>query len=505
MTSNENSWDAIIVGAGLGGLSSAATLAAKGLKVLVLERHTMVGGYATQFTRKTGDGIEYHMDLSLQSIGGFRENGPMKAFFEGIGMFDALDVKYLDHFSSVKFPDFEFTIPSDISRFKEKLVELAPEEKEGIEKLFDAMKQLDEEVSSLRQTPPGEISPAVIASKYPLHAKYMTATCDDFLADYVQDPKIVAVMSHLTSFFCQPPNKISALVYMSVIYEIASRGTEYIQGGGYALSRALRDCVLKNNGEVLVGNEVVRILTENGKCTGVRTKKGEVFKASTIVCNAAPPVAFDQLIDNDIVDPEYLNQIKSMEVSGSTIVGLFGVRGTPAEIGFDKDLTVVGSYDLNAEFDGLMAGAYEHGQFFLTNNTVVNPGDTPEGRSYLQLLMNCDGKQWCGLDPEVYKEKKAKLTEILIDRVSELIPDIRERLEIVVVATPKTHERYTLNPNGAVSGYSQTSTAHTIFRPRPDTPVEGLYLAGAWTTFGPGYIPSMLGGANTARMILEKN
>ncbi|MBW2369483.1 MAG: NAD(P)-binding protein [Deltaproteobacteria bacterium] len=65
MTGRNNHWDAIIVGAGLGGLSCAATLAKNGLKVPILERHTKVGGFATKFTRKAGKGIEYQLDFSL--------------------------------------------------------------------------------------------------------------------------------------------------------------------------------------------------------------------------------------------------------------------------------------------------------------------------------------------------------------------------------------------------------------------------------------------------------
>ena len=88
--------------------------------------------------------------------------------------------------------------------------------------------------------------------------------------------------------------------------------------------------------------------------------------------------------------------------------------------------------------------------------------------------------------------------------IAELIPDVRDRLEVVVVATPHTVERYTSNPNGAVFGYSMTTTGHTIFRPRADTPVPGLYLAGAWTFFGSGYIPALLSGTGTAQMIQDK-
>ena len=114
MTEHENHWDAIIVGAGLGGLSCAATLAKNGVKVLILEKEKKVGGYATQFTRKAGKGIEYRLDLSLQSIGGMREGGTFKKVLEEIGVFGDLDIKYLNNICNVKLADFEITIPANI-------------------------------------------------------------------------------------------------------------------------------------------------------------------------------------------------------------------------------------------------------------------------------------------------------------------------------------------------------------------------------------------------------
>jgi prolycopene isomerase len=92
---------------------------------------------------------------------------------------------------------------------------------------------------------------------------------------------------------------------------------------------------------------------------------------------------------------------------------------------------------------------------------------------------------------------------MLVDRFSEIIPDIRDRIEVIEVGTPRTMERYTGNPYGAVYGYASTPSGHSVFRPRPDTPVPGLYLAGAWTFPGPGFGGTLAGGANTAQIILR--
>jgi len=504
MARHKDHWDAIIVGAGLGGLSCATTLAKKGLKVLVLEKEGKVGGYATQFTRKAGKGIEYRMDLSYQTLGGMREGGKFREVLEELGVFGNLDIKHLDSICTVKLPDFEITLPPSISLFQERLIELVPEEKEGIEKLLHTMKLLNEETHALMENPPVGLSPTEFAEKYPVWSKYMTSSNDDFLADHVEDPRIATITNYFVHALCLPPRRMAAVAYMSAFYDIVSEGTEYIQGGGYTLSLALRDAIVEHGGEIHVGNEVERILVEDGKCEGVRTTEGNVFKAPFIVCNAPAPVAFERLIAPEVVDPDYLNQIRTGEISGSLIVGLFGVRGTPEEIGLTRNLYVVRSHDMNDEMDRLMEGDYETGAFYLTNNTVDNPEDTPEGRSFLQLLINADGRQWCGLPTEVYKKKKAGVTEILIDRVAEFVPDIRDRLEVVVVATPHTMERYTSNPYGAIFSYSMTTTGHTLFRPRPDTPVPGLFLASAWTFGGPGYIPGVIGGTATAQMLLDK-
>jgi prolycopene isomerase len=139
----------------------------------------------------------------------------------------------------------------------------------------------------------------------------------------------------------------------------------------------------------------------------------------------------------------------------------------------------------------------------MANNTCVNPGDTPPGRSILEIAILGDGKSWFGLSEEEYTNKKGEVTELLIDRFSEIIPDIRERIEVIEVGTPRTMERYSGNPYGAVYGYASTPTGHSVFRPQPATPVRGLYLASAWTFPGPGFGGVLVGGMNTARIILK--
>lgn len=211
------------------------------------------------------------------------------------------------------------------------------------------------------------------------------------------------------------------------------------------------------------------------------------------------------MIDPSIVDDKYLELIRRSDIAPSIIQGWFGLKGTPKEIGLEECMLLIPSYDMNDEFDRQFEkGEYESTQCFISNNTAYNPGDTPEGRSLVQILVPADGRKWVGLDKEEYKKKKVEVTEALIKRVAKVIPDFYDRLELVNVATPHTMERYTSNPHGSIVAYAMTATGHTIFRPSPDTPVPGLYLASAWTVYGPSYVAFTIGGTVTAQKILEK-
>jgi prolycopene isomerase len=138
------------------------------------------------------------------------------------------------------------------------------------------------------------------------------------------------------------------------------------------------------------------------------------------------------------------------------------------------------------------------------NNSAVNPGQCPPGKSIVRCALLADGRFWCGLPEQQYRNQKAELTEYCLDQFERFIPDIRDRIEICEVGTPHTMWRYSWNPLGAIYGYANSPDAHSVFRPGPKTPIPGLYLAGAWTFPSGGFEGAMVSGENTARLIFDE-
>lgn len=499
-------WDVIVVGSGLGGLSCAGMLAKNGRRVLVLEKHKKVGGYAHQFKRKAGKDVTYHFDVALHVTGAMNEGGSSRRILEEMGAWDKIEVKRLGEMFRASFPDFEITVPDDKELFHKKLVEQFPGDRDGIDSLFAMIDTFADEVAELQAAAiPGGPPQADFAERYPTLAKYMAASLHDFVFDHLTDEKAAAVFCQLWPYIGLPPKRASAFLYMQMWLSFFKGGAYYIQGGGYALSKAMASCVEERGGKVLTRREVTRILVEDGRCVGVETKDDGEFTAPVVVSNAPAPITFGDLIEDSEVDSAYLEQVRSMEHSISIIQAYIGLKGTPQEIGFeDAEYFLNPTYDYEEGFDRMLDDDYSLGSCVLANNTMVNPGDTPPGRSIIEIAVLGVGKHWCGLKKDEYKKKKAKVTEMLIDRFSEIIPDIRERIEVIEVGTPHTMERYTGNPGGAVYGYASTPTGHSIFRPNADTPIPGLYLASAWTFPGPGFGGTLAGGATTAAIILNK-
>ena len=498
-------WDVIVVGAGFGGLGCAALLGKRGKRVLLLDKQQSVGGYATSFTRKGAGDRRYRFDVNLQITSDFAPGASTRRLLDELGVMERIQVQRLQMLHRVRFPDFELVVPADKEQFRRVLLAHFPGSEDDVTKLFDTLDEVARELASFKNE---ESLDDLIhrASHCPTMSRYYFASLDSFIADqHLRNDRIAALFAQPWVYLGLPPKRVSAFLYLIAWDQYFNGGAFYIQGGGSRLAEAIGDVAREQGGAILTGTQVDAILVEKRRVCGVKTTGGQVFRARHVVCNAPAPLVFSKLIDASSFDSDYVEQVLSTEISVSVIKAYLGLRGTPHELGFtDHELIINGGYDHEASYARQLAGDYSDGTGTVACNTAVNPGDSPSDRSIVQAVVLADGARWCGFDEADYQKNKRDVTANLLDLASQAVPDLKDRLEVLEVVTPRTLRSYTGNPNGAIYGYACTPTAHTLLRPRPDTPVPGLYLAGAWTHPGPGVVGALASGANTARLLLAQ-
>src|SRR5471030_115163 len=137
--------DAIIIGSGVAGLITAATLARNGKNVYVFEQHSIPGGYATSFSRK---GMRF--DVSLHLIGDLAEGGMIKKMLEDIGVIPDLKFYKVDTLYKTIFPDCEI-IADNHDNYIQNLCALFPKEKQSIQKLFDVFVEIRKDILVLNE------------------------------------------------------------------------------------------------------------------------------------------------------------------------------------------------------------------------------------------------------------------------------------------------------------------------------------------------------------------
>jgi phytoene dehydrogenase-like protein len=494
-------FDAIVIGAGLGGLSAATMLAQAGLSVLLLERHNIPGGYATSFVRG-----RYEFEVALHELSGVgppERRGAVYRYLEYLGIADRVEFLHVPNLYRSVFPDLDITMPIGREAYEAKLAETFPHEAKGIGRFLDRVFSFGRDFSKIvRQG--GNVSRVTMPLRYRHFFRYLPTTWGHVLNRDVKDPRARAVLSQYWGYVGLPPSRISFVYFASTLAAYVRRGAAFPRGRSQALSNAYLTRFQELGGHVRLNCGAKRITTRDGRVTGVITDADEEVRADWILSNADPITTCQELIGRENVPSRFFTRLQSSEVAASTINVYLGVACAPADLGLtEHEIFINADYDFDRHYEAMRAIQAPEG-IAVTCYNAVYPDISPPGTSIVVLTALAYGEPWYDVPPAAYVDAKNRIGDAMIDLAERIAPGLRDHAEVVEVSTPLTNMRYAGTMGGSIYGFEQPPRDNMVWRMRHRGPVEGLYFVGAWTQPGGGFEPAMMSGQMAGRAVLSE-
>jgi all-trans-retinol 13,14-reductase len=496
----DNSYDAIIIGSGLGGLSCAAAFARQGFKPLVIEQHQKPGGFATDFRRPGG----FRFDVSLHSTTVGDRNGVHNLIQ---GWPELTEPEFLMHptlFRAV-YPDHDIRVAQkDVPAYIKQITALFPDEKDGIAGLFQDMTGLAQDIQRLSAAR-GNVDMSRFAQDFPVLATAYNKTWGDMVNARLKNPKLKAIISGQWGYYGLPPSRLSCYYYALPFLGYLSQGGFYPKGRSQDISNAFVSYISGHGGTVLLNTKVKRIILKGDTAVGVMTEDGKELMSKVVVSNANPFDTFRTMLPDQKLTAAYEEKWKQYSVSLSCFQVFLGLKEDIVKKSglTDSEIFYETSYDPDAAYASMLKGDVEHGSMGVSLYDNIDPGYSPPGKNTVNILCLQGYEPWERFEKDYaagnkaeYNKEKQRMADILIDRVEQkLLPGLRKSIEVKEAATPLTNVRYTSTYRGAIYGWDQTVNNSGAARVGHATPVKNLYLAGAWSRPGHGYgavIPSGL-------------
>lgn len=490
-------YDVVVIGAGNAGLTAAATLARKGARVLLLERHNIPGGCATSFYRGR---FEFEVSLhQLSGIGTPEFPGPLQAVLRSLGVVEKIEFVRMADLYRIMVPGrMDLVLPADKTGVIETLQNRFPAERENISRFFDLVYRFFSEVIAAFYMKDPEVTP----EKYPLYFKYAFRDTQSVLDEHFTDPLLKLAVSIYWCYMGLPPRLLSFSDMAALLFAYIELKPGHIRGGSQALSNAIVDSFLGNGGHVRFNCGAEKIVVRDGAIRGVVTEHGEEIRADYVLSNASPITTFLELIGRENCPQTALEELKGSSYSTSFFTVFAGLRCEPKTVGIAEATNFIcAGTDFDRDFARSKILSCDESSLILSCYDVADPGFSPPGACQCAIVTMKYADPWLQVPPERYAAEKYRCADEILRRVEAHFPGFREQIEEIEIATPLTHLRYLAQPGGSPYGFEQHVKDSSFFR-SPKPPLKGLYCAGAW--YGqPGYQPTLTSGVQAARALLR--
>jgi phytoene dehydrogenase-like protein len=292
-----------------------------------------------------------------------------------------------------------------------------------------------------------------------------------------------------------------SLIYFSAAQASYYKGCHFIKGGSQKLSDYLAKVIRDNSGVVQLKHLVIKILTKDKKAVGVEYRKtsgkeSEIKSAfaKVIIANTAIPNVANLLQEKE--NSALNKKIKNMKKACSLISINIGFKREIRELGNKHYSTFVFDESVSNQSDMLNnhKGDFAKRNFAFVDYSQIDSSLAPKGKSSGVVCTADYLSDWNDLNKDDYKKKKEEVAQIFFERLEKVIPGITNEIEYYEVGTPKTIQRYTLNPEGTAYGFAQIPKQSGLFRMSNKSAINNLYFASAWATPGGGFTGAILSG-----------
>ncbi|MDJ0592779.1 MAG: NAD(P)/FAD-dependent oxidoreductase [Pleurocapsa sp. MO_226.B13] len=510
------SYDAIVIGSGLGGLTAGALYARTGANVLLLERNKSFGGAATTYRHGA-----LTVEASLHETTNPEVRGdPKHDVFEALDLEEDIEFLSVENFHEVRCPLIgePFRLPHGLEAVETQLVERFPAQRLSIRAFLRQLKRTLKALEHL-QGHHSVLWRLAHAAELPLELwailRDIRSSLSDVMARYFGDNEAIkfALAANLP-YFADDPDKFWWLGYAVPQGYFLVNGGYYIKGGSQSLSNRLVEIIREEGGDTLTECEATAIeLDPEGRARGVRYRSASddaeiVACAPVIFANAAPHVIEGMLPEDH--RQAFMEPYNDRPLSISLFSATLGLNRSPAEFGISSYSTMLipawmerlsdykHSAELMAEFPAGWIPA-----MCVVDYSQIDSGLTAGDVFPLNVVCADRLKNWEGLSVDAYRKKKDSWTDAIVRRLDEEWPGIAAAVVDRVVATARTMQEYLNTPGGAVYGFEMRPPKELTKGPpgQVETSISGLWLASAFA-FGGGFTGTMAGGAAAAKAAL---
>jgi all-trans-retinol 13,14-reductase len=494
-----NQFDVIVIGSGMGGMTTAAALSRLDHKVLLLEQAQTIGGLTHAFTREG-----FTWDVGLHYCGLFGHDqiaGRILDWLSGGAIeFSSVGTVY----DTLHFPDgFEISVGRPAAAYKMELKDRFPDNASEIDAYFEALLSAEEAghmVGAERAMPEPFRSAHHWWSKRKIQ-RWCGRTTDEVIAEIVTNPKLAAVLSAQWGTYGGKPKEASFAFHATVMGHYLE-GAAYPVGGAGAIAKGLVPVIEAAGGKAQAGTPVSEILLEDGKAVGVRTGSGEVINAPVIVSAIGAGETVKYLLPEEIRDQHWALEIASFKPSICHFQVFLGFEGDIAQRGATRsNYWFYEGWDTN-EAIWTAADGELIPMMFVSFPSLKDPAHDPgpSNRHTGEILVWADWSAVAAFaaggaeeHPNEWAAFKRSVESRMMEYFAGKFPALAPLVVFRTLGTPLATVSFTGHDKGGFYGVETTPRRILSSALNARTPVPGLFLAGQ-DVMSPGIAGALSGG-----------